>query len=103
MVRLTEEERKERGDYIRDRAKDERAEQRAKELPGLMARWRKKSGGTMPLEISQLPLEKIKLAVRLIERGDTVAVPKGLSLGEPRHAIEFGEDSMMDDDQHGRY
>jgi len=57
----------------------------------------------MPLEIAQLPLEKIKLAVRLIERGDTVAVPKGLSLGEPRHAIEFGNDSMMDDDQHGRY
>jgi len=76
---------------------------RAREIQSLMARWRKKTGGPMPLEIAQLPLEKIKLAVRLIERGDTVAVPKGLSLGEPRHAIEFGNDSMMDDDQHGRY
>lgn len=76
---------------------------RAKEIPGLMARWRKKSGGPMPLEIAQLPLEKIKLAVRLVEAGSVVVVPKGLSLGEPPHAMEFGEDSMMDDDQHGRY
>ena len=77
--------------------------QRAKELPGLMARWRKKSGGPMPLEIAQLPIEKIRSAVKHIEKGDIVCVPKGLSLGEPRHAMQFGEDSMMDDDQHGRY
>lgn len=76
---------------------------RAKELPGLMARWRKKTCNPMPLDIAALPIEKIRTAVRHIERGDIVVVPKGLSLGDPRHATQFGEDSMMDDDQHGRY
>lgn len=71
-VNLSEEERKERGDYLRDRAKDERAEQRAKELPGLMARYRKKVGSPMPIEIAQLPLEKIKSAVRHVEAGTQV-------------------------------
>ncbi len=72
---------------------------RSKELPALMARWRKKSGGTMPLEIMQLDLDKIKLAVRLIERGDTVVIPKGLSLGEPKQPINLSDDSLMDWDR----
>jgi hypothetical protein len=76
---------------------------RSKELPGLMARWRKKVGTAMPIDIASLPLEKIKSAVRHVEAGNIVVVPKGLSLGEPRHATEFGEDSMMEDDAHGRY
>lgn len=76
---------------------------RAKELPGLMARYRKKVGVPMPIEIAQLDLDKIKSAVRHVEAGNVVVVPKSLSLGEPRHAMQFGEDSMMEDDQHGRY
>lgn len=76
---------------------------RAKEIQSLMSRWRKKTGVAMPVDIASMEIEKIRFAVTRIERGDIVVVPKGLSLGEPRHAIEFGEDSMMDDDQHGRY
>lgn len=76
---------------------------RAKELPGLMARWRKKMKTAMPIEIASMEIEKIRFAVTRIEKGDIVCVPKGLSLGEPRHAMQFGEDSMMEDDQHGRY
>lgn len=76
---------------------------RAREIQSLMSRWRKKTGNPMPVDIASMPIEKIRFAVTRIERGDIVVVPKGLSLGQPRHAIEFGEDSMMDDDQHGRY
>jgi hypothetical protein len=76
---------------------------RAKEIQSLMARYRKKVGSPMPIEIAQLPLEKIRSAVRHVEAGNVVVVPKGLSLGDPRQAMQFGEDSMMEDDQHGRY
>jgi len=74
--------------------------ERAKELPALMARWRKKTGVSMPIEIAQLCLEKIKLAVRLIERGDVVAVPKSPSLGNPSSSIDMTDDSLMDWDRH---
>ena len=91
------------GDVLRDRAKDEKAEQRAKEIPGLMARWRKKSGGPMPIDIASLPIEKIRKAVRLVEGGAIVGVPQSLSLGDPRRVSEFSEDSMMEYDTHGQY
>lgn len=77
--------------------------QRAKEIPALMARWRKKTGVSMPIDIAQLPIEKIRTAVKHIERGDIVCVPKSLSLGDPRQAATFGDDSMMENDQHGFY
>lgn len=96
----SEEDRKERGDYLRDLAKDERAEQRAKELPGLMARYRKKVGSPMPIEITQLPLDRIRSAVKHVEKGDVVCVPKGLSLGEPNKPIDMNDDSLMDWDRH---
>ena len=73
------------------------------EIQSLMARWRKKVGSSMPIDIAQLPIEKIRTAVKHIERGDIVCVPKGLSLGDPRQASIFGEDSMMENDQHGFY
>ena len=76
---------------------------RAKEIPGLMARWRKKTGVSMPIDIAQLPIDKIRTAVKHIERGDIVCVPKSLSLGDPRQAAIFGDDSMMENDQHGFY
>jgi len=76
---------------------------RAKELPGLMARWRKKTGVAMPLDIAAMTIEKIRVAVTHIEKGDIVVVPKSLSFGDPRQAAIFGDDSMMEDDQHGRY
>jgi hypothetical protein len=65
-----------------------------------MARWRKKTGVSMPIDVAQLSLEKIRLAVRLIERGDLVAVPKGLSLGNPSRPIDISDYSLMDWDRH---
>ena len=73
---------------------------RAKEVPALMARWRKKVGSPMPIEIAQLPLEKIKSAVRHVEAGNVVCVPKGLSLGDPNKPIDMDDDSLMDWDRH---
>jgi hypothetical protein len=75
------------------------ASDRAKELPALMARWRRKTGVSMPIDVAQLSLEKIRLAVRLIERGDVVAVPKGLSLGKPSRPIDISDESLMDWDR----
>ena len=82
---------------------NETTSDRAKEIPSLMARWRKKTGVSMPIDIAQLPIEKIRTAVKHIERGDIVCVPKSLSLGDPRQAAIFGDDSMMENDQHGFY
>jgi hypothetical protein len=76
---------------------------RAREIQSLMSRWRKKTKSAMPLDIASMPIEKIRVAVTHIEKGDIVVVPKGLSLGDTRQAMQFGEDSMMEDDQHGRY
>ncbi len=73
---------------------------RAKELPALMARWRKKVGSSMPIDIAQQSLEKIQKAVRLVEAGAVVCVPKGLSLGEPVSTIDMTDDSLMDWDRH---
>ena len=82
---------------------NETTSDRAKEIPSLMARWRKKTGVSMPIDIAQLPIEKIRTAVKHIERGDIVCVPKSLSLGDPRQAAIFGDDSMMENDQHAFY
>ena len=82
---------------------NETTSDRSKEIQGLMARWRKKTGVSMPIDIAQLPIEKIRTAVKHIERGDIVVVPKSLSLGDPRRAAIFGDDSMMENDQHGFY
>ena len=82
---------------------NETTSDRSKEIQGLMARWRKKTGVSMPIDIAQLPIEKIRTAVKHIEWGDIVCVPKSLSLGVSRQAAIFGDDSMMENDQHGFY
>lgn len=71
-----------------------------KEIQSLMARWRKKVGSPMPIDIAQQSLEKIRKAVRLVEAGAVVCVPKGLSLGEPLRPIDMADDSLMDWDRH---
>ncbi len=68
-----------------------------------MARWRKKTGVAMPLDVASLPIQKIELAVRHIERGDIVCVPKGLSLGEARQPIDLHDDSLMDWDRNSEH
>jgi len=73
---------------------------RSKKLPALMARWRKKTNQPMPLDIASLPLDRIESAVRHIEAGNIVCVPKSLSLGEPSKPIDMTDDSLMDWDRH---
>jgi hypothetical protein len=65
-----------------------------------MARWRKKTKQPMPLDIASLPLDRIESAVRHIEAGDIVFVPKSLSLGEPKQPIDLNDDSLMDWDRY---
>ena len=64
------------------------------EIQKLHLRWHKKTGEDMPVDIAKLPLDRIRRAVELTEKGITVAVPKySLPPAEP------DEDSMMDWDR----
>ena len=45
------------------------------ELQKLHLRWHKKTGEDMPANIASLPLDKIRRAVELTEKGITVVVP----------------------------
>lgn len=76
---------------------------RAREIQSLMARWRKKTKSAMPLDIASMPIEKIRLAVTHIERGDIVCVPKSLSLGDPKRPIDLSDDSLMDWDRNSEH
>lgn len=59
-------------------------------LERLKERWRAVQGEDMPEEIEALPLDKIRLAVRLHERGQIVFVPRQVTLPESDDS-----DSMM--------
>lgn len=76
---------------------------RSKEIPVLMARWRKKTGVAMPLDIASMEIEKIRFAVDRIERGDIIVVPKSLSLGDPKQPIDLTDDSLMDWDRNSEH
>jgi hypothetical protein len=65
-----------------------------------MARWRKKVGSVMPIDIASLPLDRIESAVRHVEAGNIVVVPKGLSRGDSNKPIDMTDDSLMDWDRH---
>ena len=45
------------------------------EIQKLHLRWHKKTGEDMPVQIAALPLDKIRRAVELTEKGITVVVP----------------------------
>jgi hypothetical protein len=47
------------------------------EIQQLHLRWHKKTGEDMPLNIASLPIDRIRRAVELTEKGITVAVPSG--------------------------
>ena len=66
------------------------------ELQKLHLRWHNKTGEDMPNEIVSLPIEKIRRAVELTEKGITVVIPKSV---EP--VAEVAADSMMEWDSHG--
>lgn len=93
----SDEQRKERGDYMRDRAKDERAELMTTEFQKLQARWLRKKGTAMPEDIARLPLETIRKAVILVEAGHEVGVP--------RQAVDVEDygSSMSDWDGHNNH
>ena len=66
------------------------------EFKKLRDRWQAKTGEQMPYEIARMPLDKIRTAVEMTERGDTVVVPKqSMTLN---HDIDrFNEDSSLMD------
>jgi hypothetical protein len=65
------------------------------ELQKLHLRWHKKTGEDMPASIANLPLERIRRAVELTEKGIVVVVPKELT-----PVFSDAGDSMMDWDRH---
>jgi hypothetical protein len=54
----------------------------------------------MPIDIASLPLDRIESAVRHVEAGNIVVVPKGLSRGDSNKPIDMTDDSLMDWDRH---
>ena len=70
------------------------------ELEKLQTRWLAKVGDIMPDAITQLPVEKVRFAVSLVEDGATVVVPK-----EPSNIAADDSNSMADwdrqDDKNG--
>jgi len=66
------------------------------EIQKLHLRWHKKTGEDMPKEIASLPIEKIRRAVELTEKGITVVIPKAV-----QPMAEVAADSMMQWDSHG--
>lgn len=87
-----ENERMERGDYLRDRAKDERAEQKAqKERLQLCAEYADIAGRELPEHIRKLPLERLREALRQARNG--------VVFGEPKPPTPFDGSSLMDWDR----
>ena len=70
------------------------------ELEKLQTRWLVKVGDIMPDAITQLPVEKVRFAVSLVEDGATVVVSK-----EPSNIAADDSNSMSDwdrqDDKNG--
>ncbi len=46
------------------------------EIQKLHLRWHKKTGEDMPADIASLPIDRIRRAVELTEKGITVVVPR---------------------------
>lgn len=46
------------------------------EIQKLKVRWKNKTGEDMPANIASLPIDRIRRAVELTEKGITVAVPR---------------------------
>ena len=67
------------------------------EIQTLKRRWQKKTGEDMPDNIASLPLDRIRRAVDLTEKGITVVVPKTVA------AVEVAEESMVAWDRHKEF
>ena len=68
-----------------------------KTLNDLKSRYQSYTGHSMPLDIQRLPLERIVRAVELVEAGNTVFVPKSVTVEEEP------ADSMLAWDKHGEH
>jgi hypothetical protein len=66
-------------------------------LDSLKARWKQKTGEDMPDNIASLPLDRIRRAVEMTEKGITVVVPKAVV------AVEAAEESMVAWDRHKEF
>lgn len=79
----------ERGDYLRDRAKDEKAEQKAQtERLELCADYADIAGRELPEHIRKLPLDRVRLAI--------CAARNGVVFGEPKLPKAAENLSLMD-------
>jgi hypothetical protein len=77
VKQLSENERMERGDYLRDRAKDERAEETAQqERLKLCAEYSDLTGRELPEHIRNLPLNRLREALRQARTGVVFGEPK---------------------------
>lgn len=85
MRPLSDEERMDRGDYLRDREKDERA--------GLLAEYRRVAGKEIPDHMRRLPVSMLEEAISQARRG--------VVHGDPKPPKEEDTSSLLDwDRQH---
>ena len=67
------------------------------DLETLKEQWLKADGSPMPDNIASLPLDRIRRAVDLTEKGITVVVPKTVA------AVKVAEESMVAWDRHKEF
>lgn len=70
-----------------------------KEISKLNAEYRKATGEDMPYEFGSLSLPQMRRAVKLVQEGNTVFVPKDFAV--ERNRDEDAVSSLMDWDAHG--
>jgi len=70
-----------------------------RELQNLHLRWHNKTGEDMPVEIASLPIDRIRRAVELTEKGITVVVPREVaatSTPEPESSLRDWDEENND-------
>lgn len=71
----------------------------SEEIAALNAEYRKATGEDMPYEFGSLSLPQMRRAVKLVQEGNTVFVPKEVAV--ERNRSESSVSSLMDWDAHG--
>jgi hypothetical protein len=86
---LSENERMERGDHLRDRAKDERAEEKAQtERLRFCEEYHEITGKELPEYIQKMPLDRLRLAI--------CAARNGIVFGELKPPKSAENSSLLD-------
>lgn len=102
MRQLSENERMERGDYLRDRAKDEQAEEKAqKERLELCADYADLTGRELPEHIRKLPLPLLREALRQARNGIVFGEPKPPKAAENSSLLEWDNQDAKNGSAYG--